>query len=161
MRYDPSEDKWRQLAPSPLTRRAGHSAVWTGEEMIVWGGVPAGEASDNQLVLSDGAAYDPEADSWRRIPNAPIRSREGGGAQAVWTGEEMIAWGGGGHRGRADGIAYDPASNGWRRIPEAPLTGRDRHTAVWTGSAMLVWGGCCDSDRYYADGALYSHARAE
>ncbi len=43
MRYDPIEDKWRELAGSPLSRRTGHSAAWTGEEMIVWGGVPAGE----------------------------------------------------------------------------------------------------------------------
>ena len=95
----------------------------------------------------------------RPLSEAPLDGRTS--HTVVWTGEEMIAWGGGGHRGRADGIAYDPASNGWRRIPKAPLAGRDRHTAVWTGSAMLVWGGCCDGDLYYADGALYSRASAE
>jgi N-acetylneuraminic acid mutarotase len=41
MRYDPVEDEWLAMAPSPLGERGGHSAVWTGEEMIVWGGDPS------------------------------------------------------------------------------------------------------------------------
>src|SRR5215207_8747590 len=38
VRYDPAEQEWRPMARSPLEDRAGHSAVWTGEELIVWGG---------------------------------------------------------------------------------------------------------------------------
>ena len=35
-RYDPSEDSWTSTgAPDG---RADHTAVWTGSEMIVWGG---------------------------------------------------------------------------------------------------------------------------
>ena len=46
---------WRRLAGAPLSPRVGHSAVWTGSELLVWGGrVPGGAAK------ADGAAYDPD-----------------------------------------------------------------------------------------------------
>jgi hypothetical protein len=53
---------WRQLAASPLAARVGHSAVWTGGELLIWGGGPIGARP-----LADGAAYDPAADRWRRL----------------------------------------------------------------------------------------------
>lgn len=40
--YDPEDDTWAQLADSPLGARAGHVTVWTGEELIVWGGTTDG-----------------------------------------------------------------------------------------------------------------------
>src|SRR5262249_43972460 len=41
-RYDPVTDSWTHTsvtAESP-TPRSSHSAVWTGEEVLVWGGEP-------------------------------------------------------------------------------------------------------------------------
>ena len=38
--YNPATDTWRTLAPSPLTPRRHPVVVWTGEEMVVWGGDP-------------------------------------------------------------------------------------------------------------------------
>ena len=38
-KYNPSNDSWRATNITDVpTRRFGHSAVWTGSEMIVWGG---------------------------------------------------------------------------------------------------------------------------
>jgi hypothetical protein len=53
---DAADGVWRRLAPSPLLPRSGHVVVWTGREMIVWGGVEKGGA------FADGAAYDPQRD---------------------------------------------------------------------------------------------------
>ena len=39
--------------------RAGHTAVWTGSEMIVWGGV-----SVHHCYLNTGGRYNPSTDSW-------------------------------------------------------------------------------------------------
>lgn len=55
---------WRLVAPSPLSPRADHSVVWTGREMIVWGGDAGGS------YFADGAAYDPRRDTWRKIAPA-------------------------------------------------------------------------------------------
>jgi hypothetical protein len=37
-RYDPIRDQWEPLPPAPLTRRCRHSSVWTGQELLLWGG---------------------------------------------------------------------------------------------------------------------------
>lgn len=64
--YNPASDTWRVLAKSPLTDRCDHSATWTGNEMIVFGGIaPCGEPG----IVSDGhaAAYNPTTDTWREL----------------------------------------------------------------------------------------------
>jgi hypothetical protein len=38
-------DYWRQVGPNTPSGRYGHSAVWTGSEMIIWGGVGSKVAS--------------------------------------------------------------------------------------------------------------------
>src|SRR4030095_10277616 len=39
-RYDPVQNRWFPLPAGPLSPRKNHSAVWTGTEMIIWGGDP-------------------------------------------------------------------------------------------------------------------------
>ena len=65
-----------------------HTAMWTGSEMIVWGG-----ASDPQCSFNTGGRYNPGTDSWiaTSTTNAPMLDN---GHTAVWTGSEMIVWGG-------------------------------------------------------------------
>ena len=62
---------------------------------------------------------------------------------AVWTGSEMIVWGGGipGTPFNTGG-RYNPSTDSWTATSttNAP-SGRDGHTAVWTGSEMIIWGG--------------------
>ena len=143
-------------APSP---RGRHTAVWTGSEMIVWGGL------DNFVgSLNTGAAYDPIADSWRTLSGIGAPAARFGHT-AVWTGTEMIVWGGSNSAGvTGTGGAYDPASDTWRALSNsgAPLR-RALHTAVWTGTRMLVYGGQGEFppprpnsvDRIFADGGAY------
>jgi hypothetical protein len=62
---------------------------------------------------------------------------------AVWTGTEIVIWGGRGAGGCLDtGGRYDPATDTWTAtsVTGAPAA-RDRHTAVWTGTEMIIWGG--------------------
>ena len=61
---------------------------------------------------------------------------------AVWTGSEMIVWGGYWYTYFGDGGRYNPAASTWTPLPTANAPGaRHSHTAVWTGSEMIVWGG--------------------
>ena len=65
----------------------GHTAVWTGSEMIVWGG-------DNALqLLNTGGRYNPSTDSWTATSHHQ-RAHCPRLHTAVWTGSEMIVWGG-------------------------------------------------------------------
>ncbi|MFN2390034.1 MAG: Kelch repeat-containing protein [Actinomycetota bacterium] len=155
------DGSWRAIAASPLSPRLGPRAVWTGEEVIVWGGAVFADSPETleSTAAVDGAAYDPTADRWRSIADAPLDG--GSGYSLVWTGEEMIVWGdgtGGTRGGRAEGAAYDPGADTWRTIAPAPLEARSGHLAVWTGTDMFVWGGfLTDFEREHYDGrgALY------
>lgn len=138
--YDPMTDRWRPMSTSVLTARDDPRAVWTGTEMIIWGG------RDLAGKTGDGAGYDPVTDSWRliAITDAPAPRED---HSAVWTGNEMIVWGGwnGEDQARnhfAGGGRYDPATDSWRPISllGAPEK-REDHTALWTGSEMIIWGG--------------------
>ena len=138
---------WSRLAPLPFWRRSP-AAVWTGHELLVWGG----DAPSDVVHHAGGAAFDREARRWRLIPAAPIDGRSQ--AAAVWSGSEMLVWGGLAGRPLLDGAAYDPRTKSWRRLPDAPLGARVPATVVWTGGEMIVWG---DADRSKTDvsGAAY------
>lgn len=145
--YDPSTRTWTPIAKWPLVARSGHTAVWTGDRMLVWGG-----GGLEERTFADGAAYDPTTDRWTMIPPAPIGERDG--HSAVWTGSRMVVWGGGcceegGDPTPADGAAFDAGARRWEPVPAGPLSARSMHTAVWTGDRMLVWGG------FTSDGAAY------
>jgi hypothetical protein len=69
--------------------RAGHTAVWTGSRMIVWGGTGISAGG----FLNDGGQYDPVADTWMATTTTGAPSARVGHT-AVWTGSRMIVWGG-------------------------------------------------------------------
>ncbi len=151
--YDPEADRWRVLAPSPLSARSGAASVWTGDELVVWGG------RDATGPLADGAAYDPEADAWRALSPSPLAPRS---AQATWTGDEVLIWGGTvpGSAGEvvfADGAAYDPDADAWRALSPSPLAGRFDMVADWADTELVVWGGRAGAANL-DDGAAYAPA---
>jgi hypothetical protein len=135
---EPREGRWEELPPAPIDSRLNHTATWTGDRMIVWGGGTADQ------VLADGAAWDPGAEEWRAIPEAPIEPRWA--HEAFWTGEELLVWGGTAgpdHLAECytDGALYDPVAGEWREVPPAPGGPRCGAAAAWTGEDLLVWGG--------------------
>jgi len=142
-RYNPTADSWTptSMVNAP-TARSQHTAVWTGQEMLIWGGCTSGEC---QVELSTGGRYDPASDSW--VPINPTDAPAGrAGHTAVWTGAEVIVWGGVNPQNpntyEFTGGRWVPALNAW--VPTAfpgSVSGRGHHTAVWTGTEMVVWGG--------------------
>jgi hypothetical protein len=88
-RYNPTMDSWTatKIINAPKGR-ADHTAIWTGSEMIVWGGFIGGFAQD------DGGRYNAGADSWTATSTSNVPS-ERAYHTAVWTGSEMIIWGDG------------------------------------------------------------------
>jgi N-acetylneuraminic acid mutarotase len=134
---DCTENTWTATS-GPPDGRVGHTAVWTGSEMIVWGGV----GSSSFTYSNTGGRYDPSTDNWTSTAttNAP-----GGryGHTAVWTGTEMIVWGGIAGTGTVrSGARYNPSTNSWTAtsLTNAP-SARSGHTAVCSGNEMIVWGG--------------------
>jgi len=131
--YDAALKRWSALPESPLGPRSYAASAWTGEELLVWGGTEGRE----EQFFADGAAYDPDAATWRRLRDAPIGARA---PLSVWTGDELLVWGSRRVEPRPrDGAAYDPATDTWRTIATAPIELTDA-TAVWTGREMIVFG---------------------
>jgi len=151
-RYDPVTDAWEvpTTTAAPEGRR-GHTAVWTGSEMIVWGGID----HSSGFMFSTGGRYNPSRDTWNATSTADAPTVRTGHT-AVWTGSEMIVWGGVGIGSNlASGGRYDPSTDTWEPVTmaEAPAA-RLEHTAVWTGEEMIVWGGLAKSG-WLATGGRY------
>jgi hypothetical protein len=176
--YDAATNTWRdaatERAPSP---RVMHTAVWTGREMIVWGGLEGWRnAAIEDRPLGDGgrlAFVDARTDalypkgSWQAIEPGVDASAPSPrfGHTATWTGKEMIVWGGcerpgllGCTRYFDDGAAYDPGANdgagSWRRLAPSGIEARVDHSAAWTGRFLIVWGGR-NASGPLASGAAY------
>ena len=148
--YNPETRVWRTLPDAPLTPTSAVSAVWTGDEMLVWT-----RSADGRSAL----AYEPDSDAWRVLPSPP--AGDTGLASTVWTGTELLVWGGIEADGRTTnaGVAYNPGTDGWRELAAAPIAARFGHGAVWTGEEMVVWGGSNNNDGIssaaFDDGAAY------
>lgn len=143
-RYSLAGNNWSPISSinAPL-RRFGHSAVWSGSEMIIWGGQYAeGSITLVRSNLNTGARYNLAANTWSPIsPTAAPSARFG--HDAVWTGDRMVVWGGtDGTNVFNTGARYSPTANAWSNmtITNRPV-GRVGHTTLWSGSEMLVWGG--------------------
>ena len=125
------------MATSPLLARHEAATVWTGSEMVLWGGAPA-EGEPGYAPFADGAAYNPSADTWRTIGTSPLAGRI---APAIWTGTEMLIVAGRNHDSNGmfafgDGAAYDPATDSWRKVADGPA--HPGFVATWTGEAMIL-----------------------
>jgi hypothetical protein len=130
---------WRVIAPAPLSPRKFGVAAWTGDEMIVVGGStsdpcdPFAYCTDRFDARADGAAYDPESDSWRRIADAPGPLVDG---TAAWTGSRLLL----AAIREAPGVravelySYDPGEDRWATIPPPEgVAADDLGYPVWTG----------------------------
>ncbi len=88
--YNPTTNRWRDL-PSSGVPRTEHVAVWTGSQLLVWGGYTKLNGVE-VTVPSHGMAYDPATNRWSAMPASPLKGRAG--PVALWTGTEMLVFGG-------------------------------------------------------------------
>ena len=145
--FDGASRSWEQIPAGPLSSpRSDAAGAWTGQELLIWGGYTGACCEPSEpSFLDDGAAFDPAAGSWRRLPQAPITARV---PFSVWTGQELIVWGSRDRSDRErDGAAYDPSTDSWRPIADAPIEITDG-SAVWTGAEMVVFGAALDSNNH-------------
>ena len=133
--FDPLTRAWHELPKAPVAS-SGALGTWTGEQAVFL------RFRDDRRL--NGATYDPIAGSWHKITAAPIRAKYG--AAEVWTGSELVVFGGGERNepSTANGAAYDPKTDAWRRIPEAPI-GLNAASGMWTGREVLVFGSLLDN----------------
>jgi hypothetical protein len=144
---------WHRLPAAPIAPNAALTSVWTGKEMLVFGRQER-RAKDGAVLarVNVAAAYDPKANTWRRLPS-PGATGSFLNYSSAWTGKEMLVWGAGTKE------AFNPRTNRWRRLPGSPLLSiHDGYGLVaWTGHELIGWGGGCCGDAF-SDGVAYSPA---
>lgn len=174
--YSPKARQWRTFA-----FLVGNHAVWSDNLLVSFGREAAAGSARNEGGAgdperkkppelqaagpgpADAGVFDPEHDTWNRLPRGIISDYEFPVA-AVWTGSLLLLWGKSypdsdpcketfgceSGPGSAAALSIDAAS--WVSLPQPVLRARDKAAVAWTGRQLLVWGGWYD-DFQYADGA--------
>ncbi len=134
--YDPSDGRWRALAPLPRARNSAAGAVVNGVLYVIGGRT----VTDGNTGAVD--VYDPMSDRWEKA--RPMPKGQAGLAAAVLNGK-IYAFGGEYFSPRPGGVfaeswEYDPDTDQWRAVAAMP---RRRHGlgAVALGDAIYVLGG--------------------
>jgi hypothetical protein len=161
---------WRSIAPH--TARSAFAWTLTDTSLFVWGGASEwGDdvwrgRPDGATDVPGGAVYDPDDDTWTdvAVEGAPTGLRD---AQAAWTGDSVVVWGGVDSDGRVvdSGARWDPGTAQWMAMSSvgAPSP-RAREALVWTPDGLFVWGGIDFGEaevtsgfegQIFADGAMY------
>jgi hypothetical protein len=109
--YNPQTDAWRRLPRSPIGLNVA-SSMWTGREMLVFGSLLDGR-NRAATRTSVGAAYDPAANSWRRIPRSALSPQA---TSAVWIRGRMVAW-----DYEVHAQTYSPGHDRWSPPVKMPL----------------------------------------
>jgi hypothetical protein len=140
-RYDPTTDTWRSVNVTGAPQgRNGHSAIWTGTKMIIWGGTL--DNASPPTLANTGGRYDPVSDSWQPTSTGANVPSVHSGHSAVWTGNIMIVFGGA-SRSPGNIGAYSPTSDSWQplSLPPNGYNPNGGQAAVWSGTEMIAWGG--------------------
>lgn len=120
-----------------LGERLAPQVLWTGTELIVFGGRTGSE--DDPTWLADGAAFSPATSEWRWIPAAVVDDLTER-PQTLWDGERLVV---------IDYEAvqlYDPATGIWASAPDlrfenhqALPAGGDTDLSVFAASEGFVY----------------------
>ncbi len=105
---------WREAAESPLTPRWSALATWTGTEALFVGGRSQEScvAEPTCRALRDGAAYNPETDTWRPIARAPFQIVAS--SPHAQFGDQLYVTG-------PRWVRYDASEDEWTSLPSPPI----------------------------------------
>lgn len=141
--YHFETDEWRSMSPSPLPAQADAAAVWTGTEVVIWGGIGSSGSTDDGVTA---AAWNPDTDQWRVIPDDLGLGASKSLTGTAWSGSELILAGVSGPANAnltTDVFAVDPTSGERRSIeptprPTAPNYRPRGRAAFAAGDEMLL-----------------------
>jgi len=143
--FNPVTNSWvaMSITGAPEARHL-HTAVWSGTEMIVYGG---GTGIGGSAYLNTGGKYNPVSNTWTAINisgAAPGRTNP----SSVWTGTNMLISGGatGGYSTppgspfASDSYLYNPVTNSWSNSSGMGLQ-KSNHLSIKADNNIIVFGG--------------------
>jgi hypothetical protein len=116
------------LDPGPLGLRQSADVIWTGEEMIVWGGKPILEGLP---TLVDGAVFNPETGAWRTIASFPLFPPKA--TRAIWADNEMLVV------NIENVYGYDPVTDSWRLVADGVSIPQSQDQISYSNGKLYVW----------------------
>jgi N-acetylneuraminic acid mutarotase len=160
--YDINKDEWKEMAAAPIERRNWPAAVLAGSKLAIWGGCAGPVEAHTATSHADGAVYDIDHDTWKKMAQAPLEARWA--LRSFAWGRRIIVWGGMGTSEFKnkffyyDGAIYDLETDRWEKIPEAPLKSehaRDLYSfgifgynptpPALLGNKLIVWSFFCQA----------------
>ena len=121
-----------------LDGRLDPVGVWTGDEVIWWGGTTGGD--ERRLPLAGGVGFDLKTRSWRQLAPAPLEPSVD--SPAVWTGDELIVGAG------TEAAAYAPDEDRWESLPSP---GFEILALGWNGESLMASDGVSAAQMSLAD----------
>jgi hypothetical protein len=140
-------------APEGRALALMNESVWTGSQLIVWGGLRFDTGlgfSPVYVPLTNGGVYDVASNTWTAIAaqGAPTHAP----AEVFWTGTKLLVLGLlDGHTTPGeldfDGALFDPESNSWSPMsaPDASLAsgfvwGDGNRKTLWVAQSLVILG---------------------
>jgi hypothetical protein len=160
---DVAGNAWTDVPASSVPPNQKRAVVWTGDELIWWGGAlqhPEIVGPGHWEDRNDGGVFDLATQTFKSISTSNAPEGRVIDGNAVWTGTELVVWGGwsavdptatteldycfnsGDYeqcQRFGDGGIYDRATDSWKAVSStgAP-SARTGHLMVWTGTDVLV-----------------------
>ncbi|MBU2664777.1 hypothetical protein KOI35_14845 [Actinoplanes bogorensis] len=134
------EAGWREVTGSPLSPRDQALGLWTGREVLLFGGSDLPPCSDTSSCamdptpLSDSAALDPDTNRWRPLRTAPVPVLGAFGA-VVGSKAFLLPYG-----SKREILVYDVDGDSWKRLP-APFDSDDGYRLVAAGERLIAYAG--------------------
>lgn len=139
---------WQAVPASPLSPRTGALGLWSGSEVLLIGGSNAAPCPPSASCvppdvppLADGAAFDPQTRTWRRIADSPVPFEW---AQAVVIRATAYLWiPGSPGRPNAESafLAYRLRQDRWKELP-LPAGDSDHFAGiVQAGDSVVAYAG--------------------
>lgn len=89
---DPFANRWMPFPPA-APFQVNPTVAWTGQQIVVWGGSVAGSAPFQTVPTNTGYALNRATNEVVLLPTAGAPSARVW-PLSVWTGEELLVWGG-------------------------------------------------------------------
>lgn len=155
--YNPVTDIWRLVTTNPTAYTASPNSkmVWTGTELVVWGGY-------HTNATNNGFRYNPATNSWTGIPttNQPAARTE---FTMHYINGRIVVWGGRDNFSATtfnNGAMLDIAGNNWIALSNvnAPSARYSAASVQTASNTMIVWGGSGPGLGVFGDGAIFNPA---
>lgn len=160
--YNPANNSWATISTPPAFVQpvASPSLVWTGSDVIAYGGALSGIDNYSNQALK----YNPASNTWTQLEilNKPSPRFS---YSIKYGGEKLFIWGGfekqldDSYSKVNSGSFYNLSNNSWNEIPATAGAPDSRSGALieWTGQEMYIWGGSSQAGRTGAlSGGRYS-----